>query len=238
MDGNVQGMSLAERGAYITLLCICWQEQSIPDDEIRLARMVGLPLALFKKLWPSVRVCFTPKGDAFIHKRLEIEREKQEAYRRRQSDKGKASAANRKATERQPEANHGSTGPQPDGQPNVNSPISDLRSPLKNKKELSSPKEPANPEVASFLKWFPEEYKLRRHGADYLVVFERDGSIVKRLLKTASYQRLQKLSQIMLSDKCEDDYVINSDRSIQILSTKFNWLSDRLAQFEARVKSA
>jgi uncharacterized protein YdaU (DUF1376 family) len=132
-DGNVAGMSLQERGAYITLLCVCWQERSLPADPTRLANMVGLPYAQFRKFWPAIAVCFSQADGRLVHPRLEKEREKQENYRRRQSDKGKASAANRKPTKKQPEGNRGSTGVQPDTQPDTqpeaNSPISYLRSP-------------------------------------------------------------------------------------------------------------
>lgn len=143
MDGNVAGMSLQERGAYITLICICWFDQSLSADPQRLANTVGLPYRAFAKLWPTLKVCFDEVDGRLVHPRLEKEREKQSEYRRRQSDRGKASAASR-STGGQPEGNHGSTtvqpGPQPEGnrkatetptggQPEGNSPISDLRSP-------------------------------------------------------------------------------------------------------------
>ena len=91
-DGNVAGMSLAERGAYITLLCICWRECSLPDDATRLARMVGATPKEFNKIWPAVRVCFTQQGDRLTHRRLDLERAKQDIYRKRQSNAGRASA--------------------------------------------------------------------------------------------------------------------------------------------------
>jgi uncharacterized protein YdaU (DUF1376 family) len=123
-DGNVAGMSLQERGAYITLICICWKERTLPLDISRLANMVGLPRRQFARIWPNIEPCFRQSGALLVHPRLEKEREKQDAFRRRQSDKGKASAANRAATEAQPDGNHGSTEPQPE----VNSALSDLRS--------------------------------------------------------------------------------------------------------------
>jgi uncharacterized protein YdaU (DUF1376 family) len=116
-DGKVAAMTLAERGAYITLLSICWLEGSLPDDPRRLAQMVGATRSEFQKLWPALAACFTVKGDALINKRLDLEREKQVEYRRRQSDAGRASA-NQRSTVRQPEVNHGSTGRLPE----VNSP--------------------------------------------------------------------------------------------------------------------
>lgn len=91
MDGNVAGMSLQERGAYITLICVCWQEGTLPVDPKRLANMVGVPFRQFNNLWPALSVCFRETEGRLVHPRLEKEREKQENYRRRQSDKGRAS---------------------------------------------------------------------------------------------------------------------------------------------------
>jgi uncharacterized protein YdaU (DUF1376 family) len=98
MDGNVAGMSLQERGAYITLICICWFEQSLSADPQRLANTVGLPYRAFAKLWPNLKSCFEEIDGRLVHPRLEKEREKQAEYRRRQSDKGKAGATARWAS--------------------------------------------------------------------------------------------------------------------------------------------
>lgn len=90
-DRNVIVMSLQERGAYITLICLAW-EAPIPDDVEHIARMCGVPLTAMRKLWPALSVCFRPDPDAggfLIHPRLEKEREKQAQYRRRQSDASK-----------------------------------------------------------------------------------------------------------------------------------------------------
>jgi uncharacterized protein YdaU (DUF1376 family) len=137
-DSNVVVMSMAERGAYITLICSCWIDGSIPVDVARLARLCGTSTAAFRKLWPALAPCFRPTrriSDRLIHPRLEREREKQAIFREEQSRKGKASAAarNRKATGRQPEINIGSTVVQPiTVQPKPNSSIFDLQSSISN----------------------------------------------------------------------------------------------------------
>lgn len=128
-DANVIEMSLQERGAYITLICICWQQGTLPNDVTRLAKLCGVPASVMRRLWPALASCFRPDaGERIVHPRLEREREKQALFRRRQSDKGKASAANRKATGGQPEVNRGSTAVQPEPQPKPNSSIFDLQS--------------------------------------------------------------------------------------------------------------
>jgi hypothetical protein len=108
---------------------------------------------------------------------------------------------------------------------------------LTKKKEPSLPKEPADGRVREFLDWFPAEYKTRRHGADYLVKWQRDGPLVKQMLGATDLPRLKKLAQILLSDKTDEPFIADTDRGVQILSVKFNWLSERLAAWEARQAS-
>jgi uncharacterized protein YdaU (DUF1376 family) len=86
-DENVRVMSLQERGAYITLICLCWTEGSLPADTERLARLCGVPATFFRKLWPALAVCFREaESGRLVHPRLEREKDKQAHYRRRQSD--------------------------------------------------------------------------------------------------------------------------------------------------------
>lgn len=105
---------------------------------------------------------------------------------------------------------------------------------VKEQLSVGPPTKQADQRPKEFLDWFQAEYKLRRHGADYFVRWEKDMPIVKRLLGATDIDRLKKLAQIMLSDKTEDDFIADSDRGIGVFSAKFNWLSDRLAAWEAR----
>lgn len=97
-DSNVVVMSLQERGAYITLICQCWIEGEIPTDLARLARLCGVPLTVFRKLWPALAPCFRPlrrDADRLVHPRLERERQKQIDWRDGQSERGTKGAAAR-----------------------------------------------------------------------------------------------------------------------------------------------
>lgn len=103
-DGNVVVMNLAERGAYVTLLCYCWTEGSLPADLNRLARFCGVNTAAFKKLWPALQPCFRVDGVTslrLIHPRLERERQKQAEFKRRQSDNGRKGGRPHKPNESQ-----------------------------------------------------------------------------------------------------------------------------------------
>jgi uncharacterized protein YdaU (DUF1376 family) len=111
-DRNVIVMSMQERGVYITLICHAWQSP-LPSDVAQLARICGVPFASFKKFWPAIGVCFREQDGYLVHPRLERERIKQLEYRRRQSDRGRASGAARR-TKHEPETNAGSIPVQPE----------------------------------------------------------------------------------------------------------------------------
>jgi uncharacterized protein YdaU (DUF1376 family) len=130
-DGNVAAMSLQERGAYITLLCICWQEKSLPADLSRLANIVGVPLKVFTRLWPILSGCFIKQGDRFLHPRLEKEREKQTAFSRRQKDKAD--------TRWKPEPCRTDAAAHAEPVPEPCSPISDLQSPISKERKTHTP---------------------------------------------------------------------------------------------------
>lgn len=104
-DENVRVMSLQERGAYITLICLCWLEGTLPRDQGRLSRLCGVPLTTFRKLWPALDICFRAHpelADRLIHPRLERERQTQTVFRRRQSDNGKRGGRPRNPEEPKP----------------------------------------------------------------------------------------------------------------------------------------
>lgn len=57
-DETVALMPLAARGAYITLLCYCWREGSIPTDMNRLGRLCGIDGSAMAQLWEDIYKCF------------------------------------------------------------------------------------------------------------------------------------------------------------------------------------
>lgn len=90
-DGKQAAMSLAEVGAYVRLMSICWLEHDIPNDTVRLARMVGATQSQMKVLWPAIAECFQVRDDdpaRLFHPRLEKERAKQAEFRERQKSNG------------------------------------------------------------------------------------------------------------------------------------------------------
>jgi hypothetical protein len=87
--------------------------------------------------------------------------------------------------------------------------------------------------VLDFIKWFYDAYRDMR-GATYAVNGGRDGALVKRLLKSASFAELQDCALILLDARTDDKFIQESDRGITILSVKFNWLNQRRAAFLAK----
>jgi uncharacterized protein YdaU (DUF1376 family) len=82
---KVMAMSMTERGIYITLLCACWLDGSLPSDTADLARMVGMKPVQFAKIWPhNLARCFAEKKGRLVNPRLERERQKQIDYRTKQ----------------------------------------------------------------------------------------------------------------------------------------------------------
>lgn len=116
---NVQLLSLEEEGAYIRLLCYCWNEGSIPNDPEACARLIGkgASTTLATKLLPR----FTKDANdpsRLVHARLEKEREKQRAWSEKSKLGGKKSGESRKKAS---EMKGGSCLVEPPYEPNGNS---------------------------------------------------------------------------------------------------------------------
>ncbi len=120
-DVRVMHMSNTERGIYITLLCICWLEETIPGDIATLSKLARARPDRFTKMWSaSLQKCFCMTDDGnYRHKRLDEERAKQGVFRQIQRKKGEASGLARRTA-----VQFGSRSVEP----NTNSPISDLLS--------------------------------------------------------------------------------------------------------------
>jgi uncharacterized protein YdaU (DUF1376 family) len=87
-DPDVVCMSMAQKGAYITLICYCWREDKLPNNEDYIRKLLG-NVPKWKTLWNGVKHKFEIQGDYLIHPRLEKERTKQEEHRKKKSNAGK-----------------------------------------------------------------------------------------------------------------------------------------------------
>lgn len=121
---SVRLMDATARGAYITLLCVCWLEGSLPTDELALSRLADTTGDEWQGHCGLVRGRFYEHEGRLYNRRLDKERAKQRIYRSKQSLKGKRSAelrSNRGSTTVQPGFSHGSNHGCPPVQPEVNS---------------------------------------------------------------------------------------------------------------------
>lgn len=93
---RVQMMTLEEEGAYVRLLCYCWQHGDIPAEPSQAARLIGKGAST--TLATTVLAMFNPitGTDRMNHDRLEAERAKQAAWREKSAAGGRKSAQSRK----------------------------------------------------------------------------------------------------------------------------------------------
>jgi uncharacterized protein YdaU (DUF1376 family) len=249
-------MTAEEQGLYRNLLDEVWHRSDgiIPDDSWILGRVSGDPDAWKRSGAKVLTWMQRVEGGWTNETALEVQRqslrrsENQRNYRqrlklqlvhRRTADNGADNAA---GNGRYNNPDSPSPSPSLKDLGNQQDLVTVRQSGIPNRTRaqharVARPTKPADPHVKEFLEWFPLEYKTRRHGADYLVKWPRDAPLVKHMLQATSLKRLKMLAQVMLSDTCAEDFIINTDRGIGILSVKFNWLSDRLAEWESKQRA-
>ncbi|HWP38980.1 MAG TPA: DUF1376 domain-containing protein [Gemmatimonadales bacterium] len=84
-------LSLEEQGAYQRLLDHEWERGPLNPDMGELANLLGVSRQRFAKLWAKLRRYFPAQADGHLaNPKLEQIRAAQEAYRQRQSERGRA----------------------------------------------------------------------------------------------------------------------------------------------------
>ncbi len=91
-------LSLEEKGAYFVLLCYMWiNAAELPDDDHKLARILGTTTVKWKKLRKNIEGFFTKTADGFLtQKRLKKEWEKAQDIRQKYSENGRKGGRPRK----------------------------------------------------------------------------------------------------------------------------------------------
>ena len=97
-DEHVRLMTLEETGAYIDALAICWREGSIPADPVMLARLIGKGCTVATATCVQLRFNLGSTEECLAvgrlqHKRLNLERDKQQKRSAQMSEAGLKSAA-------------------------------------------------------------------------------------------------------------------------------------------------
>lgn len=83
--GDTMHLSTEQHGAYLLLLMTMWRAGGrLPNDESKLARIVGLSPARWRKIAPDVMAFFVIDGNEITQKRLaaEIEKAKEKSQKR------------------------------------------------------------------------------------------------------------------------------------------------------------
>ena len=93
-DADVICMTFAQKGAYITLICYCWLEGQLPNNDDYIRKLLG-NVPKWKSLWNGIKHKFEVEGDFLVQPRLERERIKQFHYRKKKSEAGKKGMAKR-----------------------------------------------------------------------------------------------------------------------------------------------
>ncbi len=98
-DRNVQVMNLAQKGAYMKLLWVCWQDGMIPADTSELAAICdNTPVDVFERdFWPKLNRCFIPAATTgfLMNNKVEKVRAADAQYHERQASAGRAGAEKR-----------------------------------------------------------------------------------------------------------------------------------------------
>ena len=104
--GDTQHLTNEEHGIYLRLLMFAWRSPtcSLPNDDKRLAIMVGVTAGKWAKLKPTIMAFWDLDGDAWKQKKLTKERQYAEKKREQKRAAGKASAEakSRKTKDRHP----------------------------------------------------------------------------------------------------------------------------------------
>jgi len=241
-------LSLAARGAYITLLAYEWDHGSVPDDPSARARVLGCARRESETLWTRLREKFFQGDDgAWRNARLEGERLKQ-VERRITLARNGALGGRPKNQKDKPRKTKRFAVAKPDGQPdeNLNKSLPSSSSSSSSEKRVGKDHQHAvrsadadavsGTALHAFLARFCELYAKYRHGAKYLVRREKDIPLARRLLQVYPAERLEKLTIILLTT--DHEWITTTDRGLGILSTKASWLDGLLAEHEAHKRSA
>lgn len=240
-DEKVRVMTLQERGAYVTLLCLCWLEGTLPVDMGRLARLCGVPTATFQRLWPALEACFrvhSERPDRLIQPRLERERRRQATFASEQSERGKRGAAKRWQKDSaainlpssedggamiSPMADYSSPSSSPSSSPDSSQKRERAREPLNDGSTTVKMRAGHFCEVV-----YPELYRKFRKGACYVGKPALDYQEAQLLCQTWDDERLVKIATVFLTT--DHDFAENGSRTMAQFRAMASWCDGKLRE--------
>jgi len=164
-SSKVRRMSMTERGIYITLLCSCWLDGSLPNNLTEIAETLHLKESHFRKVWAHVlHECFAERGGRLVNIRLEGERKKQADYRKKQKENAAKGWDGRRNATASPPQQSGNAG----GQAVGNALLLQSSSSSSSSFASSSSERESTHADATFAK-FMNAYPLERRKGGYMV---------------------------------------------------------------------
>jgi uncharacterized protein YdaU (DUF1376 family) len=177
-DIHVQSMTMEERGAYITLLCHCWIENGIPTD----SRVVE---GWFKQ-GSIIARCFYEKDGVYRNKRLDLERQKHAAWRKKSQEGGRHSAEKKRNTKQNETIKGGSRVVKPPSNSSTSSSTSNIE---KDKNPSLCPRKFADVDI-----------RLTQLLVDFMKKNNPDSSILKHLTEKRQAEWINQCRLLRESD--------------------------------------
>lgn len=254
---DVSLMSPAEEGAYIRLLCHAWQQVDcgLPDDDETLSILSRLGDNWNGRSSQRVRAKFVSREGRLFNERLLQERGKQDEWRRKSAEAGKASAKKREdSTKKQPPLNQRSTTVepplengcdmvgdlvQPSGQPSSNSSVFCLLSSVNTKTPPTPPGGDGPQEVISpFERLLPDiaEQIHTRHPDAYVkisvnAVASKLKTICGKVPKSERVSRLHEINDNHIAMCLTEQWQEEGGAHAKSLE---NWLAPTMGRFDSK----
>jgi len=213
-DDKVCRMSYTEIGIYWVLLCHAWNTCGLSTDIGQIAKLLKLPRARFSKIWAGVlSECWVERGGRFVNPRQEKERQKQNEYRRRQSDRATHGWQSRKdaaALPRQRQGRHRS------GNASLSHSLSQSTQ-IPKEQESGSARHP----VKAFLTLY-ENLFLALNGQKPIVQNGRDAKIAKRTIDALGEAEAERLLRAFFAT--DDPFILKAGHGLNVFAGQINKL--------------
>ncbi len=231
-DSHVMAMRLPERGAYITLLCSCWIDGSLPMDLDALARRCQVSPAVFARLWPALEPCFRVSPDAptrLIQPRIERERKKQDTYRTMKAEAGqkggRAKAENKQNASKRPSKQLAKASPPSSSSSSSSSSVSDLLSSDFGQESTRAHEATDVERIRRFIDSY-RDLHAQYVGVSYLGNPTTDYREACTLVETYDDEMLEKLTVYWLNDR--DKFATDGTRTVAKFRSRVSKYAEEL----------
>jgi uncharacterized protein YdaU (DUF1376 family) len=238
-------LPLESRGLYREMLTQAWRRGGrLPNDHEAIKRAVGCTSGEWRRCWPKIEHYWRIDGDSLVNDTQADVIADAIAAHQRAVERGRKGGQKRVANLQEHLKNNlkrklRPTRPhlQDTAKPPSPSLISSQdRSPVNGGADAQRTRQAEEDKTlgtGGFVRRFCELYSQYRNGARYHVVGSKHVPLLRSLLRTYGAERLEKLTVIMLNATA-DDWLNETDRGIEVLHTKINWLDSLLAEHESR----